>query len=121
MRRSNLTAGLLTLLILPSVAFANSGSRNVSSACATLEFMAKMVAINTMIPARHDSYSELQEMNSQLRQMNRLICQRVILTSETRGNSRYRNGSMASNDLYYDAWYFPNGRLFMTAPGKDVT
>jgi len=121
MKRINLTASLLTVLMLPALATADSGSQNVSSACATLEYMAKMVAVNTMVPDRSDSFSQLQEMNSQLRQMNRLICQRVILTSETRGNSRYRNGSLASNDLYYDAWYFPNGELFMAEPGEDVT
>ena len=121
MKRINLTAGFLTILMLPALAAADSGSRNVSSACATLEFMAKMVAINTLIPDRHDSFSALREMNSQLRQMNRLVCQRVILTRETRGNSRYRNGTLASNDLYHDAWYFPNGRLFMAEPGEDVT
>ena len=121
MKRIKLTAGLLALLMLPSLAAANSGSRNVSSACATLEFMAKMVEINIMVPSRHDSFSELQDMKSQLQQMNRLICQRVILTSQTRGNSRYRNGSLASNDLYYDAWYFPNGELFMARPGGDTS
>lgn len=121
MKKPTLTTCILTLLLLPSIAVADSGSRNVSSACATLEFMAKMLAINTTIPDRQDSYSALQEMNSQLRQMNRLICQHVILTAETRGDSRYSNGSLASNDLYYDPWYFPNGELFMAKPGEDVT
>ena len=108
-------------LMAPLKAAADSGSGNVTSACATLEFMAKMLAINIMIPAYRDSFSELQTMNAQLRQLNRLVCQRVILTQDTRGHSRYDNGSLASNDLYYASWYFPNGQLFMAEPGKDVT
>jgi hypothetical protein len=118
----SLAAASLTLLILaPLSGVAASGSQNVSSACATLEFMAKMLTINTLLPAHRDSYGDLQDMNRQLQELNELVCQRVILTRDTRGDSRYSNGSRVSSDLYYDPWYFPNGQLFLSRPGEDVT
>ena len=99
----------------------NSGSQNVSSACATLEFMAKMVTLNALLPADHDDVQALKNMESQLAELNRMVCQPVILTGFTRGNSYYDNGRLASTDLYYDAWYFPNGQLFMAEPGEDTS
>ena len=121
----NLKRGTMHLacasLLLSALAIADSGSRNVSSACATLEFMAKMVALNLLLPHDNDDMGELQSINHQLLQMNRLVCQKVILTGDSRGNSRYNNGYRVSNDLYYDSWFFPNGTLFMHAPGEDVT
>lgn len=118
-----LSATLLACLFsfIGPTANALSGSANVSSACATLEFMAKMVAINTMLPADYDVLSELQQQQGELEQLNNKVCQPVILTESTRGNSRYSNGMRVSTDLYYRAWYFPNGQLFMAAPGEDTT
>lgn len=109
-----------TLITTAPAGFANSGSVNVSSACATLEFMAKMMNVNLILPAQFDSMSELESMEAQLAEMNKLICQPVILTEFTRGNTRYANGSLASTDLYYDPWYFPNGQLFMLRGGEDT-
>ena len=100
---------------------AGEGSANVSSACATLEFMAKMLALNTMLPADFDDIGEMQLMNEGLAELNQLACQPVILTGYRRGNSFYGNGSLISNDLYHQAWYFPNGQLFMAEPGADTT
>jgi hypothetical protein len=113
---------IITAVLLISMSFtvhANSGSSNVSSGCATLEFMAKMVALNIMLPRNQDNMGALYNMNSQLLEMNKLVCQRVILTQDTRANSYYKNGSLVSNDLYFDPWYFPNGTLFMAEPGTD--
>ena len=89
-------------------AHAGSGSANVSSACATLEFMAKLVTLNAMIPANYDDLTELREMEVQLAELNTMVCQPVILTATTRGNSRYDNGARVSNDLYYNSWHFSN-------------
>lgn len=114
-------AALTLLLSLPSTLLAREGSANVSSACATLEFMAKMVALNSMLPADYDDIGEMTVMNEQLAELNQLACQPVILTGYRRGNSYYANGSLISNDLYHQAWYFPNGQLFMAEPGLDTT
>jgi len=111
----------LVCTLLPALSFAQSGSKNVSSACATLEFMAKMVALNLLLPHDQDNLPDLEAINKQLLQMNRLVCQKVILSGDARGNSRYPNGHYASDDLYYDSWFFPNGTLFLAAPGEDVT
>jgi len=117
-------ARIITLLLLlgftPSLT-ASTGSVNVSSACATLEFMGKMVALNTMIPADYDDMYELWDMEWQLSELNRLVCQPAILTGYSRGNSYYRNGALISTDLYYDAWYFDNDGLFFAEPGEDTT
>jgi hypothetical protein len=95
-------------------------SDNFTSACATLEFMAKMVTLNTMIPARDDSLNGLTSILGQLEELNKKACQAVILTQDTRYSPRYDNGALISTDLYNDPWYFSNGQLFMAAPGHDV-
>lgn len=46
---------VLALLMIAASSLAAADSRAVSSACATLEFMAKMVAVNTVLPANYDS------------------------------------------------------------------
>lgn len=111
----------IALIGLSPSAFALTGSANVSSACATLEFMAKMVTLNAMLPSNFDDIYELEDMEYQLMEMNSLVCQPSILTEYTRGNSTYSNGYTVSNDLYYDPWYFPNGQLFFLAPGENTT
>jgi hypothetical protein len=107
------TLKCLSLTILISVlslsaqnAIALTGSANVSSACATLEFMAKLVAINSLLPADYDDIIELREIETQLAELNTMVCQPVILSASTRGNSRYDNGTRVSDDLYYNSWYF---------------
>lgn len=115
------TIALTVFMMLTTNSFAQSGADNVSSACATLEFMAKMVTLNRLLPANDDPIGELIEMESQLEQMNRLVCQPVILTGFTRGNSHYDNGALASTDLYYDAWRFPNGQKIFSGPGLDTS
>ena len=117
------TPRIISLIILLSIAptvLARTGSANVSSACATLEFVAKMVTLNTMIPANYDDIDELLYMEDSLAELNRRVCQPVILTEYTRGSNYYSDGSLISTDLYYDAWYYPNDRLFMAAPGEDT-
>ena len=79
MKRLPLLA-LLALLGFSQSIFALSGSANVNSACATLEFMAKMVTLNAMLPHNLDDIYELEDMEYQLMEMNRLVCQPVILT-----------------------------------------
>ena len=109
------------MLFAASPTFALSGADNVSSACATLEFMAKMVALNTMLPADSDDISALKNMERDLGELNRIVCQPVILTVYTRSGSHYGNGRLISRDLYRQAWRFPNGQLFMAEPGEDTT
>jgi len=122
------TLKCLGLTILMSVlslsaqnAIALTGSANVSSACATLEFMAKLVAINSLLPADYDDITELREIEAQLAELNTMVCQPVILSASTRGNSRYDNGTRVSDDLYYNSWHFSNRQLFMAEPGEDTT
>jgi len=91
-------------------------SSAVSSACASLEFMAKMLAVNTLLPADRDSRHELQEMNQQMLALNRMACGPVLLTENARYSSHYDNGRLASSDLTQHAWYFPNGQLFVARP-----
>lgn len=112
---------IATFATLSSPALALSGSANVSSACATLEFMAKMVTLNALLPADYDDPDELQQQLIELKELNDMVCQPVILTESSRGNSRYNNGTLVSTDLYYRAWRFSNGQLFMAAPGEDTT
>lgn len=108
-------------VLLSQQAFAQStGSDNFSTACATVEFMAKMVAVNILIPADYDDIDELRDMDSALQQLNLRVCQSVILTQDTRYQSHYDNGTRISFDLYDEAWYFPNGRLFMARAGQDT-
>ena len=52
-----------------------------------------------------------------LTELNQLACQLVIVTSYRRSNSYYANGSLISNDLYQQTWYFPNRQLFMVEQG----
>ena len=120
MKRSS-TLLLILLMSFSSLSFAREGSANVSSACAPLEFMAKMVSLNTMLPDDYDDVGEMVAMENQLAELNLMACQPVILTGYNRGNSYYLNGTLASTDLYHKAWYFPNGQLFMAEPGEDTT
>ena len=83
--------------------------------------MAKMVSLNIMIPDDYDDIGEMYALERDLAELNRLVCQPVILTEYTRGGSYYSNGTLVSIDLYYDAWYFPNGQLFIAAPGEDTS
>lgn len=116
----NRIAVIAIALSLSSGVAALPGSANVSSGCATLEFMAKMVTLNAMLPANYDSASGLQQMERMLAEMNLLMCQPVIMTGYTRGSSYYTNGVRVSTDAYYAPWYFSNGRLFMSGAGKDT-
>jgi hypothetical protein len=109
------------MLLAASPAFARSGSENVSSACATVEFMAKMVALNLLLPADADDINALHDIERELGELNRIVCQPVILTVYTRSGSFYNNGRRISRDLYYQSWRFPNGQLFMAEPGEDTT
>lgn len=109
------------LLLVASSSFARSGAENVSSACATLEFMAKMVALNLMLPDDSDDISSLKDLELNLAELNKIACQPVILTVYTRSGSFYNNGSLISRDLYHQSWRFPNGQLFMAQPGADTT
>ncbi|HDZ10517.1 hypothetical protein [Pseudohongiella sp.] len=112
---------LLAALVLAAgsnMAAADAGS--VSSACASLEFMAKMLAVNTTLPANYDNPRQLTDMQSAMQELNRLACQPVLLTETTRFSSRYGNGQFVSADLYDSAWYYPNGQLFVARPGRDT-
>lgn len=111
---------LLGLIVSTSATAALTGSAKVSSGCATLEFMAKMVSLNTMLPSNYDDAGEMQSMMELLTELNRLVCQPVILTETTRGSSEYANGRRVSRDLYYDPWYFANGQLFFAEAGEDT-
>jgi len=120
MSHARILALALLLSFSPAV-LAREGSANVSSACATLEFMGKMLALNTMLPADFDDVGEMNAMTDALAELNQLACQPAILTGYRRGNSYYANGVLLSNDLYHQAWYFSNGQLFMAEPGLDTT
>lgn len=115
---------IITVLTLGSQASAQSyasGSDNFSTGCATVEFMAKMVALNIVLPGNADDTAQLNEMQKTLKELNRRVCQSVLLTDSTRYNSYYGNGTRISADLYYAPWYFPNGQLFMSAVGRDAS
>ncbi|MCH7670748.1 MAG: hypothetical protein IIB72_01125 [Proteobacteria bacterium] len=113
---------LIGLLGLASeLTAASNGSANVSSACATVEFMGKMVSLNILLPADYDDMDELYDMQDSLAELNLLVCQPVILTGYSRGHSQYRNGSLISTDLYHDAWYYPDGQPVFAEPGEDTT
>lgn len=113
--------GLTLMLTMFVTANARAGGEeNMNSGCATLEFMAKMVTLNTLLPGDHDNVSELQEMESWLQELNRIACQPAILSGFTRSNSYYSNGRLLSQDLYYQPWYFPNGQMFFRAAGLDT-
>jgi hypothetical protein len=114
---------LLWLVVISSLALANSAfaqnSSAVSSACASLEFMAKMLAVNSVLPADRDHRGQLDDMNSQMLALNRLACSPVLLTETTRFSSHYDNGRKVSSDLQESAWHYPNGQLFTARPGRD--
>ena len=51
---------LIALLGLASeLPAASNGSANVSSACATVEFMGKMISLNILLPADYDDINAL--------------------------------------------------------------
>jgi hypothetical protein len=83
--------------------------------------MAKLVALNSLLPADSDDISALRSMEQDLAELNKIACQPVILTVYTRSGSFYNNGRLISKDLYYQSWRFPNGQLFMAEPGEDTT
>lgn len=116
-----IAALLLISVISPKLFAESTGSDNFSTACATLEFMAKMVAVNLLVPGAQDNIGELQQMQDSLKELNRRVCQSVLLTENTRYDSHYGNGARISRDLYNAAWYFPNSQLFMAQPGKDLS
>ena len=120
MRHARILALSLLLSFSPAV-LAREGSSNVSSARETLEFMGKMLALNTMLRADFDGVGRMNVVGDELAELNQLACQPVILTGYDRGNSYYTNGPLISNDLYHQAWYFPNGRLFVAQLGLDTT
>lgn len=120
MRHARILAIPLLLIFSPAV-LAREGSANVNSACANLEFMGKMLALNTLLPADFDDVGEMNVVGDELAELNQLACEPVILTGDRRDNSYYTNGSLISNNLYHQVWYFPNGQLFMTQPGLDTT
>lgn len=106
--------------VLLSATTAAQANNAVSSACATLEFMAKMVAINTLLPANYDHVQDFHAMNESLKELNRLACQPVMLIEGARYDSRYNNGRRVSTDLHNSSWHFPNGQLFVARPGRNT-
>jgi hypothetical protein len=119
--RQSILVLVLCIPVTLQAAGGTTGSDNFSTGCATVEFMAKMLAVNLLLPANHDDTVQLQSMQASLMELNRLVCQSVILTDYTRYESRYGNGRRISSDLYNAAWYFPNGQMFMAGAGRDVT
>lgn len=117
--RQLLVIGMLITGLLAGNARAG-GEENMASACATLEFMAKMVTLNALLPADRDDVAALRDMESGLKELNRIACQPAILTGFTRGNSDYSNGQLISRDLYYEPWYFRNGQVMFAGPGLDT-
>ena len=93
----------------------------MSSACATFEFIGKMLTLNTMLPVDFDDVGEMNVVGDEFAELNQLPCEPAILTGYRRGNSYYTNGLLISKDLYHQAWYFPNGQLFRAQPGLDTT
>ena len=120
MRHTRILA-LSLLLIFSPVVLAKEGSASISSACATLEFMSQMLTLNTMLTVISMMPGKMKSMADALTELNQLACQPVIVTSYRRGSSYYANGSLISNDLYHQAWYFPNRQLFMLKKGLDTT
>lgn len=116
------TSGIFVLMLASALWSATSYASNaaVSSSCASLEFMAKMLAINILLPANRDNAGQLTDMRNQMLAMNQLACQPVLLTENARFDSRYENGRRVSADLHQGAWYFPNGQLFVARPGRDT-
>ena len=111
---------LIALLGLASeLPAASNGSANVSSVCATVEFMGKMISLNILLPADYDDINELYDMQDSLAELNLLVCQPVILTGYSRGNSRYSNGSLATNYFWaFDVtWYYPDAQIITYESG----
>ena len=121
MNRARIFALIALLGLSSELPTASNGSANVSSACPTVEFMGKMVSLNILLPADYDDINELYDMQDSLAELNLLVCQPVILTGYSHGNSRYSNGSLISTDLYHDAWYYPDGQPVFAEPGEDTT
>jgi hypothetical protein len=66
---------LIALLGLASeLPAASNGSANVSSACATVEFMGKMISLNILLPADYDDINALYDMQDSLAELNLLVC-----------------------------------------------
>jgi hypothetical protein len=116
MKTLTLTITLLTTLLTGTTAHT---SDNIASACATLELMAKMTAINALLPANYDKPGELHDIQEQLKQLNTLACQPVVHSELTQYNSTYANGRRVSADLHDRAWHFANGQLFTARPGRN--
>ncbi|WP_339859761.1 hypothetical protein [Pseudohongiella acticola] len=112
---------VLATILATASSMAAADNDAVSSSCATLEFMAKMLAVNATLPANYDNPHQMADMQVSLQELNRLACQPVLLTENTRFSSHYGNGRAVSTDLYDNAWYFPNGQLFVARPGRDTT
>lgn len=119
--------GLSTALLLSTLgsalltSSANAYSSAVSSSCASLEFMAKLLELNALLPAGRDNQSDLLAMREHMLELNRLACQPVLLSETARFNSRYPNGRRVSTDLYESAWLYPNGQVFTSRAGRDTT
>ena len=110
---------ILPACLLIPVSVSHADEEHVASACATLEFMAKMTALNLLLPANNDDVAELQLASQQMRELNRLACQPVVHDGGTRYQNTYANGRQVSIDLFNQAWYFPNGQVFTTHPGRN--
>lgn len=113
-----ITAALVLALVSTNVAADISDNDNRQSACATLELMAKMTALNLILPSNHDSLATLQNTQNQLIAMNQLACQSVHFNEEIQFENRYPNGVLISRDLAEAPWYFPNGQIFIERPGS---
>lgn len=112
----------LAFTLVSATALADiSDNDNRQSACATLELMAKMTAINLILPANHDNPATLQETQNHLLAMNQLACQSVHFNEEIQFENRYGNGLLISRDLAEAPWYFPNGQIFIERPGSSGT
>ena len=120
MRHARILA-LSLLMIFSPIVLAKEGSASISSACATLEFMSKMLTLDTMLPVVSVMSGKMKSMADALTKLNQLACQLLIVTSYRRGNSYYANGSLISNDLCQQARYFPNRQLFVLEEGLDTT
>ena len=83
--------------------------------------MSKMLTLNKMLPIVSMMSGKMESMADALTELIQLACQPVIVKSYRRGNSYYANGSLISNNLYQQAWYFPNEQLFMAEQGLDTT
>jgi len=77
--RQSILALVLCIPVTLQAAGGTTGSDSFSTGCATVEFMAKMLAVNLLLPANHDDTAQLQSMQASLMELNRLVCQSVIL------------------------------------------